>query len=141
MPDSVKENFKENSKENSKPNPLTEQLERWWFGEDVPTHIAEVVKIANELKLDEATLIAAEHLDSNLSDTALTKEFGAEVAQMIRGYQSLQATRDKTADGQIETLRRMLLAFSADLRVVMIYLASRLQTLRWTTSQRIEVKP
>lgn len=141
MPDSVKENFKENSKENSKPNPLTEQLERWWFGEDVPTHIAEVVKIANELKLDEATLIAAKHLDSNLSDTALTKEFGAEVAQMIRGYQSLQATRDKTADGQIETLRRMLLAFSADLRVVMIYLASRLQTLRWTTSQRIEVKP
>ena len=141
MPDSVKENFKENSKENSKPNPLTEQLERWWFGEDVPTHIAEVVKIANELKLDESTLIAAKHLDSNLSDTALTKEFGAEVAQMIRGYQSLQATRDKTADGQIETLRRMLLAFSADLRVVMIYLASRLQTLRWTTSQRIEVKP
>ena len=141
MPDSVKENFKENSKENSKPNQLTEQLERWWFGEDVPTHIAEVVKIANDLKLDEATLIAAKHLDSNLSDTALTKQFGAEVAQMIRGYQSLQATRDKTADGQIETLRRMLLAFSADLRVVMIYLASRLQTLRWTTSQRIEVKP
>ena len=137
MPDSNREN----SKENEKPNLLAEQLERWWFGEDVSTHIQEVVKIANELKLDEPTLIAAQHLDSNLSDTALTKQFGAEVAQMIRGYQALQATRDKTADGQIETLRRMLLAFSADLRVVMIYLASRLQTLRWTTAQRIEVKP
>jgi GTP pyrophosphokinase len=137
MPDSLKET----SKDGAKPNQLAEQLERWWFGEDVPTHIKEVVKIANELKLDEQTLIAAQHLDSNLSDTALTKQFGAEVAQMIRGYQSLQTTRDKTADGQIETLRRMLLAFSADLRVVMIYLASRLQTLRWTTQQRIEVKP
>ena len=127
--------------ENSKTSPLSEQLNRWWFGENIDDHIREVVKIANELKLDEPTLIAAQHLASDLNDTALTKQFGSEVAQMIRGYQSLQATRDKTADGQIETLRRMLLAFSTDLRVVMLYLASRLQTLRWTTSQRIEVKP
>ena len=97
--------------ETSKTNPLPEQLNRWWFGERVDDHIREVVKIASELKLDEATLIAAENLASELNDVALTKQLGAEVAQMIRGYQALQATRDKTADGQIETLRRMLLAF------------------------------
>ncbi|MFM9114212.1 MAG: RelA/SpoT family protein, partial [Polynucleobacter victoriensis] len=37
-------------------------------------------------------------------------------------------------------LRKMLLAFAHDLRVVLLHLASVLQTLRWVTSQRIETK-
>jgi GTP pyrophosphokinase len=39
--------------------------------------------------------------------------------------------------GQEEMLRKMLLAFGDDLRVVLIYLASRLQTLRWITREKI----
>ena len=120
---------------------LPQQLEHWWFGEDIAHHLQGVIDIANTLKLDEDTISAIGHLDSDLSDQALQKKFGQEIAQMIRGYQVLEATRNKTANGQIETLRRMLLAFSADLRVVFIYLASRLQTLRWTIQQKISVKP
>jgi GTP pyrophosphokinase len=41
--------------------------------------------------------------------------------------------------GQEEMLRKMLLAFGDDLRVVLIYLASRLQTLRWITQEKIEM--
>jgi GTP pyrophosphokinase len=36
-------------------------------------------------------------------------------------------------------LRKMLLAFGDDLRVVLIYLASRLQTLRWITQEKLEM--
>jgi GTP pyrophosphokinase len=36
-------------------------------------------------------------------------------------------------------LRKMLLAFGDDLRVVLIYLASRLQTLRWVTQEKMEM--
>ena len=39
--------------------------------------------------------------------------------------------------GQEEMLRKMLLAFGDDLRVVLIYLASRLQTLRWITQEKL----
>jgi len=41
--------------------------------------------------------------------------------------------------GQEEMLRKMLLAFGDDLRVVLIYLSSRLQTLRWITNEKMEM--
>jgi GTP pyrophosphokinase len=121
-------------------NTLAKQLDRWWFGEGVAAHIQGVVEITQVLKLDELTLIASQHLDSALSEEQMTKQFGAEVTQMIRGYQALQVAREKARNGQVETLRKMLLAFSQDLRVVLIYLASRLQTLRYTIAQKMTVE-
>lgn len=50
------------------------------------------------------------------------------------GHRSLpdgRATDPKALERQAETLRKMLLAFSTDIRVVLVRLASRLQTLRW----------
>jgi len=56
---------------------------------------------------------------------------------LILGFKALELTREKAAHGQVESIRKMLLAFSQDLRVVFIYLASRLQTLRWVTQKEI----
>ncbi|OXL15220.1 GTP pyrophosphokinase [Polynucleobacter cosmopolitanus] len=101
------------------------------------------------LKLDEASCLAAEHLDSTLSKESLEKQLGQEVAQLIMGYRALKAAQLKiarqsssqlgqSAQAQVEVLRKMLLAFAHDLRVVLLHLASVVQTLRWVTSQRIE---
>ncbi|MEY4063174.1 MAG: hypothetical protein RIT09_967, partial [Pseudomonadota bacterium] len=70
-------------------------------------------------------------------------------AQLIMGYRALKAAQLKiarqsssqlgqSAQAQVEVLRKMLLAFAHDLRVVLLHLASVVQTLRWVTSQRIE---
>lgn len=121
-------------------NKMVKQLDRWWFGEDPVTHIDGVAQIAQSLKLDDPTILASKHLNCSLSEEQMLKQFGSEVTQMIRGYQALQVAREKAHNGQTETLRKMLLAFSQDLRVVLIYLASRLQTLRYTIAQKIQVE-
>jgi GTP pyrophosphokinase len=101
------------------------------------------------LKLDEASCLAAEHLDSTLSKESLEKQLSPEVAQLIMGYRALKAAQLKiarqsssqlgqSAQAQVEVLRKMLLAFAHDLRVVLLHLASVVQTLRWVTSQRID---
>ena len=120
------------------------------LGEDPQVHILGVQEILQTLKLDAATCTAAEHLNSQLNKEALEKQLGQEVASLILGYRGLKAAQLKiarqssgqlgqSAQAQVEVLRKMLLAFAHDLRVVLLHLASVLQTLRWVTSQRIEV--
>jgi GTP pyrophosphokinase len=119
------------------------------FGEDLHAHAMGVKEILLSLKLDEASCLAAEQLDSTLSKESLEKQLGQEVAQLIMGYRALKAAQLKiarqssnqlgqSAQAQVEVLRKMLLAFAHDLRVVLLHLASVVQTLRWVTSQRIE---
>jgi len=120
------------------------------LGEDPQAHILGVQEILQTLKLDAASCTAAEHLNSQLNKEALEKQLGQEVASLILGYRGLKAAQLKiarqssgqlgqSAQAQVEVLRKMLLAFAHDLRVVLLHLASVLQTLRWVTSQRIEV--
>ncbi len=120
------------------------------LGEDPQVHILGVQEILQTLKLDAASCTAAEHLNSQLNKEALEKQLGQEVAGLILGYRGLKAAQLKiarqssgqlgqSAQAQVEVLRKMLLAFAHDLRVVLLHLASVLQTLRWVTSQRIEV--
>jgi GTP pyrophosphokinase len=119
------------------------------FGEDLHAHAMGVKEILLFLKLDEASCLAAEHLDSTLSKESLEKQLSPEVAQLIMGYRALKAAQLKiarqsssqlgqSAQAQVEVLRKMLLAFAHDLRVVLLHLASVVQTLRWVTSQRID---
>ncbi len=71
----------------------------------------------------------------------LAKAFGPEVSKLVQGTRALlklgQVAREASSDAdsdaatQKENLRKMLLAMAADLRIVLIRLASRLQTLRW----------
>lgn len=121
------------------------------FGEDSHAHALGVKEILLSLKLDEPSCIAAEYLDSTLNKEALEKQLGQEVASLIMGYRGLKAAQIKiarqpanqlgqSAQAQVEVLRKMLLAFAHDLRVVLLHLASVLQILRWVTSQRIETK-
>ncbi len=70
-----------------------------------------------------------------LGDTdKLAAEFGAEIAGLAEGVEKLYrlrvATRDTPAE-QNEVLRKMVLGMVEDVRVVLIRLASRTQTLRW----------
>lgn len=116
-----------------------------WFGEAMEQHASAVTAILQTLRLDEATLRAAEHLHSTLGKDALIKQVGQEAANLLIGYRDLRKAQAKlmkqdgvsNVAGQEEVLRKMLLAFGNDLRVVLIYLASRLQTLRWITKNRL----
>jgi len=71
----------------------------------------------------------------SLGDThKLAEAFGAEIAGLAEGVEKLYrlrlATRDSPAE-QNEVLRKMVLGMVEDVRVVLIRLASRTQTLRW----------
>lgn len=116
-----------------------------WQGEAPSLHQAGVVLTLQSLHLDEPSLRAAGHLDSTLGKEALTKQLGEESTRLLIGYRDLRQAQAKllkadgaiSVSGQEEVLRKMLLAFGDDLRVVLIYLASRLQTLRWITQEKI----
>ena len=116
-----------------------------WYGEPAEMHAAGVLQILQSLNLDEATLIAANNIARTHGKEALTKLIGEEPAKLLIGYRGLRQAQGKlvrgdgglSVAGQEEMLRKMLLAFGDDLRVVLIYLASRLQTLRWVTQEQM----
>ncbi|WP_114638491.1 RelA/SpoT family protein [Polynucleobacter necessarius] len=118
-----------------------------WYGEPSESHALGVTSILQSLNLDEATLIAASNIARTHGKEALIKLIGEEPAKLLIGYRGLRQAQAKlvredgglSVAGQEEMLRKMLLAFGDDLRVVLIYLASRLQTLRWVTQEKIEM--
>jgi GTP pyrophosphokinase len=90
---------------------------------------------------------AADHLQK--AEEVLAKAFGDSYARLATSTRQLvMAEREARRAGaaarageQAERLRRMLLAFSRDLRVVLMRLASRLQTLRWHGASRRACPP
>ena len=78
-------------------------------------------------------------------EEVVAKAFGAHYAGLVAHTRKLvqiqRAARDAQVEAerraqQTERVRKMLLAFSRDLRVVLLRLASRLQTLRWYAASR-----
>jgi GTP pyrophosphokinase len=65
----------------------------------------------------------------------------ARLAQVSASHAGSPAPMAQTAATQTESVRKMLLAFSRDLRVVMLRLASRLQTLRHFAATKRPVPP
>ena len=73
------------------------------------------------------------------SDEKLKESFGANVASLVAGISRLNqlrvvtrtATQGRDSRSQAEALRKMLLAMVEDIRVVLLRLASRTQTMRW----------
>ena len=118
-----------------------------WYGEPPEAHAAGVLQILQSLHLDEPTLIAASNIARTHGKEALIKLIGEEAAKLLIGYRGLRQAQSKlirndgglSVAGQEEMLRKMLLAFGDDLRVVLIYLASRLQTLRWITQEKMSM--
>lgn len=105
-------------------------------GEPYINHPVEVATIlAHDLRMDADTICAA-LLHDTVEDTAATKDlvrenFGSEVADLVDGVTKLTTIQMTTADEkQAMNLRKMFLAMSRDIRVVIIKLADRLHNMR-----------
>ena len=104
-------------------------------GEAYFNHPLEVAAILTELKLDDAT-IAAALLHDVVEDTAAThqeieEKFGHEIAELVDGLTKIKrldlVTKEAT---QAENLRKLLVAISKDVRVLLVKLADRLHNMR-----------
>lgn len=104
-------------------------------GEPYITHPVTVAGILAELGMDAETIIAA-ILHDTLEDTALSRsalaaEFGEVVAELVDGVTKLDKMRfGSRQEADAESFRKMLLAMSRDLRVILIKLADRLHNMR-----------
>ena len=114
-------------------------------GEPYITHPVAVAQVLAELGLDVETLIAA-ILHDTIEDTPLTQaeitaEFGETVAELVDGVTKLDKLhfRDRE-EAAAESFRKMLLAMSRDLRVIMIKLADRLHNMRTLGAQGIDAR-
>jgi GTP pyrophosphokinase len=113
-------------------------------GEPYLAHARGTIAILHAIDADETTQLAAALVEpaTLLPREAIDREFGAETGRLVdamRQIARLRALRrpeGQDAAAQTETLRRMLLAMATDIRVVLIRLASRLQTLRYHASTR-----
>ena len=98
-------------------------------------HPTSVSLILAELEMDEETIIAA-LLHDTVEDTDVTladveKIFGKEVAALVDGVTKLAVINYETKqERQVENLRKMFLAMSSDIRVILIKLADRLHNIR-----------
>ena len=104
-------------------------------GDPYFSHPLEVAGILTDLKLDDAT-IAVALLHDTIEDTDATRAeidqmFGEDIGRLVEGLtkiSKLDLVSKKAA--QAENLRKLLLAISADIRVLLVKLADRLHNMR-----------
>ncbi|MEK7883247.1 MULTISPECIES: RelA/SpoT family protein [Methyloversatilis] len=126
--------------------------ERWLgTGEPMHEHVVGQALICASLRLDLETRLAALlfplHEVQDDAGEHIAAHYGPAVAELVAGLQRLdnlrlitrahasQSVTGNDAGGdQAEVLRKMVLAMVADVRVVMLRLASRVQSLRWLTA-------
>lgn len=104
-------------------------------GEDYYTHPVEVASILADMRMDVTTIVTA-ILHDTLEDTSATydelkKSFSAEVGDLVNGVSKLTKIESQTFEGkQAENFRKLLLAMSEDIRVLLVKLADRLHNMR-----------
>jgi len=104
-------------------------------GDPYFAHPLEVAAILTELKLDDATIVAA-LLHDTIEDTEATRAeidqvFGPEIGALVDGLTKLKKLDLVTREAkQAENLRKLLLAIAADVRVLLVKLADRLHNMR-----------
>lgn len=123
-------------------------------GENTLAHADAVAEILKSMGGSEAMqaasylVYACQHL--NKPQEVIAKAFGdsyaalaIETTKLVRVQQQARGESSYLADAraQTETVRKMLLAFSRDIRVVLLRLASRLQTLRYFAAAKRPVQP
>ncbi len=104
-------------------------------GEPYIYHPLEVACILADMHMDHQTLIAALlHDVIEDTDTAkkeISKRFGKSVAELVDGVSKLtQITFDSVEQAQAHNFRKMLMAMSNDIRVILVKLADRLHNMR-----------
>jgi GTP diphosphokinase / guanosine-3',5'-bis(diphosphate) 3'-diphosphatase len=113
-------------------------------GEPYLTHPMEVAGILVDMKMDSATIISG-LLHDTIEDTLTTKEqiereFGKDVAFLVSGLTKLsRISFGSQEERQAENFRKMILAMSADIRILLVRLADRIhnmRTLQYQTPER-----
>ncbi|SBV93649.1 GTP pyrophosphokinase [uncultured delta proteobacterium] len=110
-------------------------------GEPYLSHPLEVANSLAHLRLDEASIVAG-LLHDTVEDTKATieeieEEFGEEVADIVDGVTKISLMSFETKEEQqAENIRKMILAMSEDIRVLIVKLADRLHNMRTLNFQK-----
>ncbi len=109
--------------------------QRRFTGEPFFSHCREVAKILLEHKLDRDTICAA-LLHDTVEDTSVTvedieKDFNKEIAEMVAGLTKIDRLENLSTDEEtVENWRKMLIAVSHDMRIILIKLADRTHNMK-----------
>ncbi len=104
-------------------------------GDPYSVHPIEVANILTELKLDSATITTG-LLHDTIEDTFATyetikQEFGHEVADLVDGVTKISAFENSAGtNSKVENFRKLILATSKDIRVLLVKIADRLHNMR-----------
>ena len=104
-------------------------------GDPYSVHPIEVANILTDLKLDSATITTG-LLHDTIEDTFATYEtikgeFGDEVADLVDGVTKISALENTAStNSKAENFRKLILATSKDIRVLLVKLADRLHNMR-----------
>ena len=110
-------------------------------GEPYITHPVAVASIIAEMRLDHEAVMAA-LLHDVIEDTPYTEEqlkdeFGASVAEIVEGVSKLDKLKFRTRqEAEVANFRKMILAMTKDIRVVLIKLADRTHNMRTLSALR-----
>jgi GTP diphosphokinase / guanosine-3',5'-bis(diphosphate) 3'-diphosphatase len=114
-------------------------------GESYFSHPLEVAAILTDLKLDDATIVTA-LLHDVIEDTPITRAeidqlFGPEIGRLVDGLTKIRRLDlvSKKAE-QAENFRKLLVAISSDIRVLLVKLADRVHNMRTLEHMKPETR-